>query len=77
LSREFTLSRRQAYRYLKEAQAVGHPVPLVETSAVLTVKLPVSVIEGLRAYAAGHGLTLGQTVSRAVAALVAAPHEHG
>jgi site-specific DNA recombinase len=33
LSRNFGLSRRQAYRYLEEAQAIGHPVPITEELA--------------------------------------------
>ena len=29
LSRQFEISRRQAYRYLREAEMIGHPVPVV------------------------------------------------
>ena len=43
LSRDFELSRRQAYRYLEEAQAIGHPVPAGEPSVAITLKVPGSV----------------------------------
>ena len=29
LSRQFAMSRRQAYRYIEEAQLIGRPVPVV------------------------------------------------
>ena len=40
LTEEFGLSRRQAYRYLQEAQAIKRPVPIVAPSVAMTVKLP-------------------------------------
>ena len=40
LSRQFGLSRRQAYRYLQEAQTIGHPVPVVAPSVPITFKVP-------------------------------------
>ena len=48
LSREFGLSRRQAYRYLEEAAAIGHPVPVTEPSIPITLKIPGSVVRDLR-----------------------------
>ena len=40
LSRDYDLSLRQAYRYLEQAQAIGHRVPTVEPSQAITMKLP-------------------------------------
>ena len=77
LSRDFGLSRRQAYRYLREAQAIGHPVAVSERSVPVTLKIPLSVVCELRAYAATSGLTLGEIVARAVKAYLAAAREHG
>jgi predicted DNA-binding transcriptional regulator YafY len=77
LSRDFGLSRRQAYRYLQEAQAIGHPVAVSEASVPITLKIPVGVGRELRAYAAASGLTLGEIVARAVKAYLAAAREHG
>ena len=77
LSRDFGLSRRQAYRYLQEAQAIGHPVVVGEASVPITLKIPVGVVRELRAYAAASGLTLGEIVARAVKAYLATAREHG
>jgi predicted DNA-binding transcriptional regulator YafY len=77
LIREFDLSRRQAYRYVQEAQAIGHPVPRVEPSIPVTFKIPANVIRDLRAYAASSGLTLGEIVARAITAFLAAVRRHG
>ena len=38
LSRQFEISRRQAYRYLREAEMIGHPVPVVAPSVPITLK---------------------------------------
>ncbi len=77
LSREFGLSRRQAYRYLQEAQAIGHPVAVSEASVPITLKIPGSVARELRAYANSSGLTLGEIVARAVLRFLSAARKHG
>jgi len=77
LSRDFGLSRRQAYRYLEEAQAMRRPAPAAEASMAVTFKMPASVIRDLRAYAATSELTLGEIVSRAVLLFLASEREHG
>ncbi len=77
LSQEFGLSRRQAYRYLQEAQAIGHPVAVSEASVPITLKIPGSVARELRAYANSSGLTLGEIVARAVSRFLSAARKHG
>ena len=77
LAREYDLSRRQAYRYLAEAQRMVRPAPAVEPSVAVTFKLPVGVIGELRAHAATHNLTLSETVSRAISHFLQSEHEHG
>jgi predicted DNA-binding transcriptional regulator YafY len=77
LARDYGLSRRQAYRYLEEAQAMTRPVPVVQPSVAVTFKLPVNVIRDLRAYAATSDLALGEIVGRAVALFLASEREHG
>ena len=72
LAHEFALSRRQAYRYLEQAAALSAPVPVVEPTVAITFKLPVSIVRALRAYARRSGLTLGQIVTRALAAFLGA-----
>ena len=77
LSRDFGLSRRQAYRYLHDAQAIGHPVAVTEASVPITLKIPESVVRELRTCAATSGITLGEIVARAVKAYLALVREHG
>ena len=77
LSREFDLSRRQAYRYLEQAAKLGHPVPVEESSIPITLKLPPRTVRVLRAYAASSGLTLGEIVTRALEAFMSALRRHG
>ena len=72
LEAEFALSQRQAYRYLEQAAALRAPVPTIEPTVALTVKLPVSLVQALRAYARRSGLTLGQIVTQALAAFLGA-----
>jgi len=77
LSRQFGLSRRQAYRYLEQAAALSEPVPAVEPTVAVTFKLPVSTARALRGYARRSGLTLGQIVTQALAALLGAVRRRG
>ena len=77
LSREFRLSRRQAYRYLEQAADLGQPVPVEEASIPITLKLPPSTVRLLRSFAARSGLTLGEIVARALRAFLSALRRHG
>jgi hypothetical protein len=64
------LSRRQAYRYLQEAATLRAPVPAVAPTVAITLKLPVHTVRALRVQARRRGLTIGQTVTEALAALL-------
>ena len=66
LIHRYGVSRRQAYRYLEEVQELGHPVPVVEVSVPMTIKVPESVARRLREEARSRGLAIGEIVSRAV-----------
>jgi len=77
LSRDFGLSRRQAYRYLEEAQAIGHPVPIAEPSVPITLKIPGNVVRDLRSYSEASGMTLGEIVARAISRFLKATRRHG
>ena len=77
LSREFDLSRRQAYRYLAQAAKLGHRVPIEEASIPITVKLPPRTARALRSYATRTGLTLGEIVTRALRTFLNALRRHG
>jgi len=65
LARDCSISRRQAYRYLEQAQQLKRPVPVGDAKLSFTVKLSRSLVERLRACAVSTGLTLSEIVSRA------------
>ena len=77
LAQSHSISKRQAYRYLEEAEAIGHPVPVGEPSVPITLKIPGNIVRDLRAHSAASGLTLGEIVARAVAAFLAKARKHG
>src|ERR1700756_1964923 len=70
LSRQFAMSRRQAYRYIEEAQLIGRPVPAVELATAVTYRLPPGLVDSVRARAAAEGATISGMVSRAVRAFL-------
>ena len=70
LARNCSISERQAYRYLEQAQLLKHPVPVGDVKVSFTVKLSRGLIERLRAYAASTGLTLSEIASRAFSAVL-------
>ncbi|WP_429453975.1 hypothetical protein [Paraburkholderia sp. WC7.3g] len=65
------ISRRQAYRYLQEAQHMSSPAAVAEPTIPITLKVPADVAVTLRAYAQANDLTMGETLTRAVCALLA------
>lgn len=73
--------RRQAHRYLREAQALKRPVAISARSVAITVKVPEDVAAKLRAHAHAHahatGSTIGDVLSRDVLALLAREHRRG
>ena len=70
LAQAFSISHRQAYRYLEHAQQLKAPVPVGDPKIAFTVKLSRNLVERLRAYASSTGLTLSDIVSRAVLKLL-------
>ena len=70
LAQTCSISRRQAYRYLDQAQQLKHPVPVGDVKVSFTVKLSRSLVDRLRAYAAFTGLTLSEIASRAFSAVL-------
>lgn len=77
LAQDYGLSRRQAYRYLAEAQTMVRPAPAVEPSIAVTFKLPVNIVRELRTHAAAGDLTLSEIVSRAISHFLTSEHGHG
>lgn len=70
LAQACSISSRQAYRYLKQAQRLSQPVPVSPPKIAFTVKLPTTQVRQLRLYAAHTRLTLSEIVSRALSAML-------
>ncbi|WP_172164539.1 hypothetical protein [Paraburkholderia elongata] len=71
MAEQHRISRRQAYRYLQAAQHMSSPVAVAEPTIPITLKVPAAVAVTLRAYAQANDLTMGETLTRAVCALLA------
>jgi hypothetical protein len=70
LAQDCSISPRQAYRYLEQAQQLREPLPLSEAKLAFTVKLPHSLVQRVRTFAAAKGLSISEVVSRALLALL-------
>lgn len=70
LAQDCSISPRQAYRYLQQAQDLKAPVPLGEPKLAFTVKLPHGLIQRVRRYATAKKLSISEVVSRALVALL-------
>jgi hypothetical protein len=72
-----SVSTRQAYRYLQQAQRLKEDVPVTDSKIAFTVKLSEKLVERLRAYATMKGLSLSDIVSRALEALLTRGKKRG
>ncbi len=70
LSRVFAMSRRQAYRYIEEAQRIDRPAPVAEPAIAVTFKIAPGLIGAIRTRAAAEGTTISDMVSRALRAFL-------
>ena len=66
----FGMSKRQAYRYLHQAQKQQQPVPMPERKVAFTVKLSEGLVQELREHTRLSGLTLSELVSKALEAFM-------
>jgi predicted DNA-binding transcriptional regulator YafY len=70
LAQNCSISPRQAYRYLEQAQRLKEPIPPSEAKLAFTVKLPHSLVQRVRAFAVAKGLSISEVVSRALLVLL-------
>ena len=77
LMQQFGLSRRQAYRYLQQAQKMARPVTVGEPSIPITIKMPADVVAQLRIFAATSDMTIGEIVAHAVRTFLTKVGHHG
>lgn len=66
LMKKYCISKRQAYRYVQEAQQTGQEVPVPAPKIAFTVKISRSLIGSLRQYANSTGKTLSEIVTQAL-----------
>lgn len=66
LAKKYGLSRRQAYRYVREAQHVRHLLPVPESKIVFTVKLRESLVQEIRQFATSSGKSISDVVTQAL-----------
>jgi predicted HicB family RNase H-like nuclease len=76
LRRRYRISKRQAYRYILEAEKTTRRLPVPEVKGVFTVKLPLSLIARLRQLASSTGASLSALVTQALEAFLKR-REHG
>lgn len=69
----FGISKRQAYRYLREAQEHEQPVPIPEHKIAFTVKLPHALVEALHERAHERDQQLSELVTQALEAFLYRP----
>ena len=77
LTQQFGLSRRQAYRYLQEAQQIDTPALVASPSIPITIKIPADVVKRLRSHAQASGMTIGEIVAQAIVSFLDKLHRHG
>ncbi len=73
----YGLSRRQAYRYLQQAQNARGPLAVPEAKKVFTVKLSISLIRQVRQQARREGGAISQWVESALRRSLKLRQGHG
>jgi predicted HicB family RNase H-like nuclease len=73
----YGLSRRQAYRYLQQAQQAASPWSIPDAKSVFTVKLPRRLIQEVRRQARRQRSSISAWVERALRVGLEQPRSHG
>ncbi len=66
----YGLSKRQAYRYIKEAEFAGKQIPVPDQKTAFTVKLSEKLTQDIRHYARSKGQTISEVVTEALEVLL-------
>ena len=77
LMNKYGVSKRQAYRYVQEAQKTEQELPVPEQKIVFTVKLPVSLILRVRERAQASGQSISNLTTDALERFLSSGEEHG
>lgn len=70
LVQAYGMSKRQAYRYLHQAQRQGQPGPVPEPKVAFTVKLSQGLVHRVRQRSAQTGQSLSELVTQALEAVL-------
>ncbi len=70
MAQDCSISPRQAYRYLQQAERLKEPLAVGEPKLSFTVKLAPSLIQRVRLYASVKNLSISEVVSRALLAVL-------
>ena len=70
LSSLYGISKRQAYRYVKEAESAGNRIPVPAQKIAFTVKLSENLTQEIRQYARLKGQTISEVVTEALEVLL-------
>jgi predicted DNA-binding transcriptional regulator YafY len=70
LANRYSISFRQAYRYLEQAQHLRQPIPVNEGKVACTVQLSKKLVQQIRLYAHRSGLSLSELVGQALMAVL-------
>ena len=70
LADQYGISKRQAYRYVQEAEAIGKEIPVPDMKVAFTVKLSRNLIQALRRHARSTGQRLSDIVAQALKAFL-------
>jgi predicted DNA-binding transcriptional regulator YafY len=71
LAAHYAISKRQAYRYVREANALGEKVPVPGPKIAFTVKLTETLVQRLRRHAQTTRRPLSEIVTQALEAFLA------
>jgi hypothetical protein len=75
LIQRYGVSKRQAYRYIHQAQRTPDILPVPEQKVVFTVKLPKTLVDRIRQLAKSKGKSISLIVTQALEAfLKKGPH---
>ena len=66
MTEQYGISKRQAYRYIHEANKIGAEIPIPDHKIAFTVKLSQSLIQRLREYAKSSGKSLSEIVTQSL-----------
>ncbi len=66
MAEQFSISKRQAYRYIREASEIGERVPIPDQKVAFTVKLSQSLVQRLREYSKSSEKSLSVIVTQSL-----------